>query len=315
MIEINYKTPENMGISSKNILNYINILENSRLSTHDVIIMRGNSIVYEAYWAPFNKDYNHRMYSVTKSFVALAIGFLYQDGVIDLDDKIINYFPDEAKKQTDIYMREQTIKDMLTMRTAKEPKNWFKANTDDRVRFYFENDDLISRPSGTIFQYDSSASFVLGALVEKVSGKSLIDNLKENLFNKIGVSDGIDCLKCPGGHSWGDSGALCTARDLLKIAKFVMDKGVLNGKQLLNTDFLNNAVSKLTDNNSGNLNEFDCQGYGYCIWRSYGNSFWFNGMGCQIALCIPDKDIIMVYNGDNQGNNFAKKLLLIIFLT
>ena len=91
-----YKTPEEAGISSTKIQEFIDVLEQKQLSTHDVILMRGNDIIFEKYWAPFNKDFLHRMYSVTKSFVAVAIGFLEQDGMIDLNDKIVKYFPDRC---------------------------------------------------------------------------------------------------------------------------------------------------------------------------------------------------------------------------
>ena len=160
-----FATPESVGISSEWIKEYIEKLEGAGLATHDLIIMRHGKVVFEGYWAPFNKDFLHRMYSVTKSFVSLAIGFLEQDGLINLDDRVANYFPDETKNLTDDNFKKQTIRDMLMMATAKPTQSWFKAKTPDRVRFYFENDGEQSRPSGTIFQYDSTVSFVLGALV------------------------------------------------------------------------------------------------------------------------------------------------------
>ena len=305
-----FATPEKMGISSENILRFVNKLEDSRLSTHDIIIMRGGKIVYEAYWKPFNKDFQHRMYSVTKSFVAIAIGFLEQEGKLSLDDKISKYFPDELKNQTDENMHNQTIRHMLMMSTSKTERSWFTARTDDRVRFYFENDKpKNSRPSGTIYQYDSTGSFILGALVERLSEMTLIDYLRDRLFDKIGVSKEATCLKCPGGHSWGDSALICLPRDLLLVAKFMMDGGKWNGEQILNKEFVTAATSKQVDNSILNDVEYNSFGYGYQIWRTFDNSFFFNGMGCQFAVCIPDKDMIFIYNADNQGKDYAKKII------
>ena len=105
-------------------------------------------------------------------------------------------------------------------------------------------------------------------------------------------------LKCPGGWSWGDSALICTARDLLKFSRFVMNYGKWNGEQLLNEKFLRDATSKLVDNNTKGVETYDSQGYGYLIWRTYDNSFSFNGMGCQFGICVPDKDLILVYNGE-----------------
>lgn len=307
---MNYSTPEKMGISSSDIEEYIKVLESSNLSTHNLIIMRHGNIVFEKYWAPFHKDFIHRMYSVTKSFVSLAIGFLEQDGKLDLDAPVLKYFPDELKNQKDENMRSQTIRNMLTMSTAKPERYWFGAKTDDRVRFYFENDLTETRPPGTVYMYDSTGSFVLGALVERICGKSIMEYLREKLFDKIGVSKDAYMLKCPGGHSWSDSALLCKPMDLLKVAMFCMNKGKWNEEQILNEEYIVKATSKQIDNNPLGLNEYNTQGYGYQFWRSFDNSFWFNGMGDQVALCIPDKDMIMVYNGDNQGFEGSRKIVL-----
>lgn len=307
---MNYATPEKMGISSSCIREYVESLEKANLSTHDIIIMRGESIVFEKYYEPFHKDFIHRMYSVTKSFVALAVGFLEQDGLIDLDASVVRYFPDELKNQTDENMKNQTIRHMLMMATAKPDRGWFHARPADRVRYYFENDLAQSRPSGTIFSYDSSGSFVMGALVERITGKTLMEYLREKLFDRIGVSQEAYMLKCPGGHSWGDSALLCTPEDLLKVARFCLNKGKWNGVQILNEAFLDKATSKQIDNNQQGRGSFKNQGYGYQFWMSYGKSFFFYGMGCQFALCVPEKDMILVYNGDNQENEFAENQII-----
>ena len=304
-----FSSPEKMGIKSENILNFVKALDDARLATHDVLIMRNGKLVYEAYWKPFDKEFLHRMYSVTKSFVAIAIGFLLQEGKLSLDDKMSMYFTEELKNQPDMNMHNQTVRHMLMMSTSKLERNWFEAKPDDRVKFYFENDKKESRPSGTIYQYDSTGSFVLGALVERISGMSLIEFLRSRLFNKIGVSEDAYCLKCPGGHAWGDSALLCKPRDLMLVAQFMMNGGKWNGEQILDEKFVKDATSCLITNKHLNDDEFDSQGYGYLIWRTFDNSFFFNGMGCQFAICVPDKNLIMVYNADNQGKTYAKKTI------
>ena len=305
-----YITPEQAGIKSENLEKYLEILEGERLATHNIIMAKGDSIFFGKYWAPFHKDFLHRMYSVSKSFVSVAIGFLQQDGLIDLDDRIVKYFPEESKNQTDKNMLCQTIRHMLMMSTAKPVRDWFKAKPEDRVRFYFENDKEETRPPGTIFNYDSEGSFVLGALVERVTGKPFMQYLREKLFNKIGVSEEAYCLKCPGGHSWSDSAVICKPTDLLKVALFVMRKGNWNGEQILNEKYLTDATATQIFNNYWDLNGFNTQGYGYKFWKSYSDSFFFNGMGCQFAVCFPHKDIILIYNGDNQGKENVQQCIV-----
>lgn len=307
---MNNISPESIGISSENIDKYIKILNKKRLATHSVIMAKGNDIFFERYWAPFNKDFKHRMYSVSKSIVSLAVGFLIQDGKLGLDDTMEKHFPEELKNQSDKNMHNQTIRNMLMMETAKPGRNWFAARPKDRVEFYFENDRYETRPGGTVFDYDSEGSFVLCALVERITGMYFMDYLRIKLFDKIGVSKDAYALKCPGGHSWGDSGVMMTSRDLLKIARFVMNKGKWNGEQLLNEEYLNMATSHMVFCSYNDTNTYSSGGYGYQIWGSYGEGFVFLGMGCQFALCIPEKDLILIYTGDNQGKEDLKTFIL-----
>ena len=300
-----YVTPEQVGISSENILKFVKKLEEKHFAVHDVILARENQICYEAYWEPFHRDYLHRMYSVSKSFVGIAIGFLEQDGLIHLDDKISKYFPEELKNQPDQNQHHQTIRHMLMMSTAKRASSWFADNTPDRVAHYFSNPGTETRPSGTFFEYDSTGSFILGTLVERVTGKSFMEYMREKLFREIGISEEAYCLKCPGGHSWTDSAIMCRAMDLLLLARFVLNGGSWNGRQILNNAYIQKATSNQISNNLMDLNLYNTQGYGYQIWRTWQDSFFFYGIGTQYAICVPHKDIILVINGGNHGKEYA----------
>lgn len=305
-----YTTPEKMGIKSSDIKEYLETLEKHELSTHDVIIARHGEIVFETYWEPFKKDDLHRMYSVTKSFVSIAVGFLYQDGKIDLDDPIIKYFPEETKNLKDENMRRQTIRNMLMMSTSKVLTNWFRDKCADRVAHYFVNDPEKSRPAGVTFEYDSEASFVLGAMVERVTGMELMDYLREKLFDKIGVSKEAYMLKCPGGHSWGDSALICKPTDLLRSAQFMLNGGSWNGEQILDAEYVRLATTKQIANDLWGQYSHSTRGYGYQFWMCYGKSFWFNGMGVQVALCVPEKDMVIVVNSDDEGVSNAKDIVV-----
>ena len=306
---MDYKTaaPEEVGISSQNIRQFLQAIESNRLVTHNLILMRKGKIIFEHYWAPFHREFKHRMYSVTKSFVSLAIGFLEQEGKISLDDPLIKYFPKEAAASHP-FQQNQTIRHTLMMATATVDSSWFADRPADRVQHYFDRSQKGVHPSGTVFQYDSEGSFILGALAERVSGMKLMDYLKLRLFDRLGLGE-IDCLECPGGHSWGDSALICRPIDLLRVAEFCMNKG----EGILNEEYVTAATSKQIENAYARTSPYEQQGYGYQFWRCIDNSFYMNGMGCQFALCVPDRDLIMVYNGDNQGNARARDILFDAF--
>ncbi len=311
-------TPESVGLSSRQIRKYINKLEENGLATHAIIILRHDKICYEKYWEPFTSKDLHRMYSQSKSIVSIAVGFAVQDGLMSLDDPIIKYFPKEVTQNASPYVKIQTIRNMLMMSTGFPERTdlWFTRKPKDRVKDYFDASVEFMEEAmipGTIFTYDSDGSFVLCAAVERVTGKYLMDYLREKLFDYIGVSEEAYCLQCPGGYSWGDSGIMCTPMDMLKIALFVMNHGQWNGKQILNEQYMREATSNLISTDRTGTVVLEKNGYGYQIWKLKGNCFLFSGMGCQYALGIPDKDILFIYNGDNQGNPIAATTIIDCF--
>ena len=109
--------PEHMGVSPRSILRFLDRLEERRLCMHSFVLVRHGAIISEGYWAPYTADSLQRMYSVSKSFVGVAIGLLAQDGYIHLDDPVISYFPDKVIKQPHPYTQQMTIRDLLRMAT------------------------------------------------------------------------------------------------------------------------------------------------------------------------------------------------------
>lgn len=302
-------TPEQAGISSKYVTKFIKYLESKNLAIHGLVLARGDKIFSETYWAPFDKDFNHRMYSQTKSYVAVAIGLLEEEGKINLDDPIANYFKDLQPENQHPYMLSQTIRQNLTMTTCNRAKYWFSSQNPSREHLYFNETSVIC-PAGTMWDYDSAGSQLLGALVERVSGKSLFDYLNEKVFKHLGTFKNATILKTRDGVSWGDSALVCTPRDMLSFAKFVMNYGTWEGKRLMNEEYLKTATSKVVDNSEEGLDPTVSAGYGYQIWRHNMNGFYFNGMGMQLAICVPDKDFICVVTADVQGYGSGKTLFM-----
>ncbi len=305
-------TPESVGISSDKVRELIEAYDKNGLCTHSMMIAKGDKIFCETYYKPFDKDFKHRMYSVTKSFVAIAIGFLIDEGKLSLDDKFASFFADELTDHANELLMETTIRDMLTMETSVQSGvSWFREKPENRVDTYFMKPS--DKIPGTFFSYDSQGSYMLGVIVEKITGKPFIEYLKEKVLNDIGFSKDAYCMKAPGGYSFGDSALMCTTRDLLTFARFTLNKGEWLGKQYISRKFMEDATSPLVCNDSKGITLWNTNGYGYQIWMAPDGGFSFNGMGCQFAICHPKTDLVFVITSDNQGNEFSKFLIFYEF--
>lgn len=305
---IKESTPFEAGIENKYIAEFFNHVKKYNINFHSVLMLRGENLFCERYWAPFTKSMRHRMYSVTKSFVSIAIGCLIDEGKLKLSDHIIDFFPDKLPENPDPLLKQQTIEDMLTMRTCFLGVNWFTPDVTDRLKFYFSLP--VKKIPGTIFDYDSTGSYVLGCLVERLSQMSLLDYMKLKFLDSIGGFEDAEILKVSDGTPWADSALICTPRALLNFSRFVLNHGAWEGKQLVSEEYVKAATSKQTDNNLVDSVSYDHYGYGYKFWMGENNSFYCYGMGGQFAICFPEKDFIFVCTSDVQLSYLSDKPLI-----
>ena len=298
-------SPEEAGISSDTVRKFTEYVEKRGGILHGVLMMRNGKIFSEQYWAPFHRDFCHRMYSQTKSYTAIAIGLLEQEGKLSLDDRLIDHFPDKIDGDLIPEMRELTIREMLTMTTLSTDMHvawWFTSGDPDRTHLYI-NRKKPSRASGTLWEYDSAGSQVMASLVDRLAGMPLLAYLKSRLFDKMGTFGTAEMLRTANGDSWGDSALVCTMRDMASVGQLLINGGSWNGEQLLNEKFVREATSKRVDNRK---NWFQCSfthGYGYQIWRTEQNGFAFVGMGDELTVCLPDRNLVLVTTGDHQGTD------------
>lgn len=308
-------TPESAGISSKAVLGYLKMINTHELASHSILIARGDKLICEAYWKPFDARCQHRMYSQTKSYVGLAVRLLADEGRISLNDKIISYFPEKLPEKIHPFLAELSIKNMLMMRTCfdERAKHWFTEHNGDRVKLYFSQEATVY--PGTQYSYDSSGSFVLGALVEKLTGKTFLDYLRDRCLRKTGFSEDARCLKCPGGYSWSDSALLCTPLDMLTYGRFVGTNGQWENKQLISPNIIRAALNDVSDNNGCTYRSFSHCGYLSQFWKYYGNSIGFNGMHDQCTVYDPDTDITFTCTSGNFRTDATRELLMSYLFT
>lgn len=286
-------SPESVGLDSDVILRYLKKLEQEGHCLHGFTIVRHGKIAAEGYYAPQKPEWKHRMYSTSKSFVAVAIGMLQDEGKISIQDKVAPYFPEKLPASLHPYIADATIRDLLMMSTPFHTNTYTMCLNEDNdwIRSFFECPPT-HRP-GQIFSYDTSATTVLTALVEKLSGMELLDYLRSKGFDEMGFSREAICVKTPDGKvSWAGSGILCTLRDLSKFALLCLNYGNYQGRQLVSEAYMKEATSRQIENGE--------YGYGYQFWCTpYG--FACRGMGGQMVFYMPQQDMAFVTIADMQG--------------
>jgi len=286
-------SPESLGIPSSAILNFLNRIDREQICMHGFLLLRKGQIAAEGYWAPYTEHSMHRMYSISKSFVALAIGLMVDEGKISLDDRVVEFFKDKVSQNIHPYLAQATIRDLLIMATPHSSVSYTCYDNDWAATFFNKKP---SHPPGTIFSYDTAATVILNTIVERVSGVPFLEYMREKLLDPIGFSKEAWCIKTPEGTSWGGSGVICKLKDMAKLAYVCMNKGRWDDKQLISEEYIRAATSKQIDNSI-----LGYWGYGYQIWIEKENGFFFWGMGSQFAMCYPDKDFLFACIADTQG--------------
>lgn len=307
-----YSKPESVGIQSDWIKNFLGRLEQCHLPMHSFILMKDDKIVAETYYVPYRADTQHRMFSITKSFVSIAIGLLAEEGKLSLDDKIVSFFPEKLPEdELSPYLSEMTIRHMLMMATCHRMTTYKAPGVTDWVGSFFTTPP--SHVPGTTFSYDTSSTHTMCALVEKLSGMKLLDYLRVKFLDEIGFSKEAYVMEAPGGESYGGSGLMSTPVDLLKFMYVIAKGGKVGDKQLLPADYVREATACQIDTYGKSSSWEEMQGYGYQFWRTTHNGFCCYGMGGQYACFYPKQNLLFITTADTQGRMGGTQLIFDAF--
>ena len=309
-------TPESQGVSSGGILRWIETCEQTAAANgfrhgclHGFVILRHGKMIAEGAWAPQDTlNEPHMLYSHSKSFTATAIGFLVDDGKLDVDERIVDFFPDKIPAQPSDNLRQLRVRDLLTMNTGAERTDAEKNDIrGDWIRAILANE--FQHAPGTVFRYDSAATHLLAAIVERKSGRKLMDFLAERLFQPLGMTSPWSTTS-PEGVACGGWGMNMTTRDMAKFGQFLLQKGVWEGKRLLSSEWIELATARQTWSSEivvasqtiGSGSDW-AQGYGFQFWRCRHGAFRADGASGQLTVVFPKEDAVVSVNaglGDMQ---------------
>jgi hypothetical protein len=263
------------------------------------MIVRHGQVVAEGWWAPYAAEHCHVLYSLSKSFTSTAVGFAVADGKLSIDDEVTKFFPDETPTTASNNLKAMRVRDLLTMATGHQDE---PSSAPDEVSAKSFLAQPVPHLPGTHFKYNTPATFMQSAIVQKVTGQTVLDYLHPRLFEPLGIEHPVWDTNFQG-ISLGGYGLRVRTEDIAKFGQFYLQKGRWNGKQLLPAEWIEMASSKQVANGSNPKSDWN-QGYGFQFWRCRHNAFRGDGAFGQYCVVMPDQDAVIAITsgiGDMQA--------------
>lgn len=279
--------PEQHGIASQAISRFIAKLDRLQ-EIHSVMILRHGHVIAEGSWSPYQPETAHILFSLSKSFTSTAVGLAIDEGFFGLDDRVVAFFAAELPSEPSANLQAMRVRDLLTMSSghATDPldhneTNWIKA--------------ILAAPiehePGTQFVYNSSATYLLSAIVQRTTGQRLMDFLQPRLLAPLGISMAFS-EQSPEGIDIGGWGMMMPIDAIARFGQLLLQKGMWNGRQLVPAAWLEQATSKQISNGDHPNSDWE-QGYGFQYWMCRHNCFRGDGAFGQFCLVMPEHETVV----------------------
>lgn len=284
--------PEAQGIASSAILGFVEAVEANIDVLHSFMLVRHGQVVAEGWWAPYASDLPHMLFSLSKSYTSTGVGLAVAEGYFSIDDPVISFFPDETPKRVGKNLAAMQVRHLLTMSTGQSEEglsrtarrrdgNWVRGFLGKSVKY---------RP-GTRFLYNSGATYMLSAIIQKTTGQTLLEYLTPRLFEPLGI-EGATWETCPRGINTGGWGLTVKTEDIARLGQLYLQRGSWQGRQLLPEAWVAEASRKQIDNGDDPSSDW-AQGYGYQFWRCRHNLYRGDGAFGQYCIVMPEQDAVL----------------------
>ncbi len=285
-------SPESVGIAPSSIAAFEAALREQNLGHQGYMLYRRGKLCASSVASPYRMSDRRHVFSVSKTWTSTAIGLAVDEGLLSVEDPVISFFEDECPPVISDNLAAMKIKHLLSMNTGHQN------DTTGRVALLeagwakrFLSLEVENVP-GTHFVYNSTATYMLSAILTKVTGQRLLDYIRPRLLNPLGI-DRILWLESPDGINVGGWGIHINMEDMLKLGVLYLNRGVWNGKRILSEAWIDEATAAVSDNSSGGTVDWQA-GYGYQIWRCQHNCYRADGACSQYIIVSPDTDSVAV---------------------
>jgi CubicO group peptidase (beta-lactamase class C family) len=296
----NREVPEKHGVGSMDIIRFLHAVKDIKSHLHSFILLKNGVVIAEGYQYPYEPGLPRLLHSGSKTFTAVAIGIAVGEKLLKLEDKVISFFPEYVDVEMDRKFPEMTVKNLLEMATGHYVDSIMEiTDKDDWIESFIKMP--LKNDPGKEFLYDSGGTFMLSAILSKVTGITLEDYLKPRLFEPLEITEYEWDQK--NGITTGGWGLMLKPEDFAKLGMLFLCNGEFNGKRILNESWIEMASSKQIDTSDIEIREDWSQGYCFQMWRGSENTYRADGAFGQFCIVAPDKDIVAVItseDGDSQ---------------
>jgi CubicO group peptidase (beta-lactamase class C family) len=320
--------PEAEGISSSAVLEFIRSLERHAHPLDAVqgfMLLRHGSVAAEGWWLPYQAQFPHPLFSLSKSFTSTAIGFAVQAGLLTVEDPVLKFFPDEAPENPSENLKAMRVRHLLSMNTGHHSDTtehvyqdrhqvspfgpWLHKKHRSSLPNWKPNEEnwpkvFLSLPvehePGTWFVYNTGATHLLSAILAKLTGQSSVEYLEPRLFQPLGIATPRWDAD-PRGINLGGSGMHAKTEDIARFGQMYLQKGTWNGQRIIPEEWIAEATKFHSDNSNTQINPDWTSGYGYQFWRCRHDCYRGDGAFGQYCLVMPEQDAVLAMIGGLQN--------------
>lgn len=286
-------TPAAQGVDSAGIARFLDVLESDpRIEPHGLVLLRHGHVIAEGWWRPFGPDRLHLLYSLSKTFTVTALGFAVAEGLVGLDDRVVDHFPEFAGEITGPRSRAMRVRDVAAMASGHAGEMLEVAvstDPDEPVRGFLLHEPE-SEP-GTRFAYNQPATYSVAAIVQRAAGTSLAEYLRPRLFDPLGIGP-VAWQQHPEGRDIGFSGLHATTIAIARLGQLYLQDGRWAGRQLLPGGWAEQVRTKRVETAPTQTNPDWMQGYGFQVWLSR-HGYRGDGAFGQYCLILPEQDAVV----------------------
>ena len=298
-------TPEEAGLSSKAMLDFLDAAKAADIQLHSVMVIKDGMLAANMHFTPHTQKTPHVCYSVSKPFTSVAAGFAVKEGLLRWDDRVLDVLADCAPENPDPWLSQVTLHHLLSMSSGLNQKS-------DKISHVFspdgETEDWAKQvlacgcdiKPGTLFRYNSHGSYLISCMVQKVTGMTVLDYLMPRLFEPLGIERPRWDMS-PQGICCGGWGLFLPCEDIAKFGLCLLQEGKWDGVQILPQEWFEKAKLEHIATNSVPRHREWSEGYGYHLWRSTNGRFRGDGSNGQFCIVSPKQNMILAATADTQN--------------